>query len=340
MPLSNPAIASISAGATLATGPQVVLSSANGVSFGIAGNTITASVATSLTNINVSASGSSANLSAIVFSNSNNVTFGLTGSTVTASAGGGGGGAATISQWPVGVPALYGFSQAAPIFTGSSGATGGSTQWTASGGVWSVPFPYQLELSRVDGFLSAQATSAGTGSATVGLMFGIYSLNGGTALSRLSSFQFVMEMSQSSLTARTHRWYWGTNSNANSTQISGNVSASFTGLRGVLLNHSALTLSASNYYFGHMATMRSSSANVFGIGSLGYASGSQTTGASYLGESTITAPFGFGGIFSTTTNTNVITGLQMPASIHTSAVTGSGGSSQWRLLYTPMYRNS
>jgi hypothetical protein len=46
---------------------------------------MTASVATSLTAINVSAGTTSNNLSAITFSNSNNVSFGLNGSTITAS---------------------------------------------------------------------------------------------------------------------------------------------------------------------------------------------------------------------------------------------------------------
>lgn len=84
-----------------------VLSNSNGVSFGLSGSTVTATVATNyqsqgaylttamlsnaatISNVNVSAAGSSNNLSAMVFSNSNNVSFGLTGSTITATAGAG-----------------------------------------------------------------------------------------------------------------------------------------------------------------------------------------------------------------------------------------------------------
>jgi hypothetical protein len=75
---------------------QLSFSDVNGISFGLstgagAAHTITASVATSLTNVNISAGTTSNNLSNFVFSNSNGVSFGLDGSTVTASVNGGGG---------------------------------------------------------------------------------------------------------------------------------------------------------------------------------------------------------------------------------------------------------
>ena len=59
-------------------------SNSNGVSFGINGQTITASI-NALTNINVSAGTTSNNLTAITFSNSNGLSFGLNGSTITGS---------------------------------------------------------------------------------------------------------------------------------------------------------------------------------------------------------------------------------------------------------------
>lgn len=66
---------------------NVVFSNSNGVTFGLNGSTITASVGAAgggLTNINVSAGTTSQNLSNIVYSNSNGVSFGLNGSTITA----------------------------------------------------------------------------------------------------------------------------------------------------------------------------------------------------------------------------------------------------------------
>ena len=67
------------------TGGNVVFSNSNGVSFGLAGSTFTASV-NAVTAINVSAGTTSQNLTAFTLSNSNNVSFGLNGSTITASA--------------------------------------------------------------------------------------------------------------------------------------------------------------------------------------------------------------------------------------------------------------
>jgi hypothetical protein len=75
----------ISAGTATASLGTVVFSNSNGVSFGVDGQTVTASIATSLTNINVSAGTASQNLSAIEFVNSNGISFGLDAGTITAS---------------------------------------------------------------------------------------------------------------------------------------------------------------------------------------------------------------------------------------------------------------
>lgn len=56
-----------------------------GLSTGASGATLTASIATSLTAINISAGATSANLSAVTFSNSNGLAFGLTNSIITGS---------------------------------------------------------------------------------------------------------------------------------------------------------------------------------------------------------------------------------------------------------------
>ena len=76
----------VSAGTTSNNLSNVVFSNLNGVSFGLAGSTITASVGAAgggLTNINISAGTTSNNLSALTFANSNGVSFGLNGSVVT-----------------------------------------------------------------------------------------------------------------------------------------------------------------------------------------------------------------------------------------------------------------
>jgi hypothetical protein len=66
---------------------SVVLGNANGVSFGLIGNTITASVAppTGISGVNISAGGVAANLSQLSFQNSNGIAFGLNASSITAS---------------------------------------------------------------------------------------------------------------------------------------------------------------------------------------------------------------------------------------------------------------
>lgn len=86
--VASAASVNFSAGTTSNNLGSVVFSNLNGVTFGLAGSTITASVGAAgggLTNINVSAGTTSNLLSAITFSNSNNVTFGLNASTITAS---------------------------------------------------------------------------------------------------------------------------------------------------------------------------------------------------------------------------------------------------------------
>jgi hypothetical protein len=76
----------LSAGtATLSLG-QAVFSNVNGVSFGITGQTVTASINTTAgAGINVSAGTTSNNVTNIRFQNSNGITFGINASTVTAS---------------------------------------------------------------------------------------------------------------------------------------------------------------------------------------------------------------------------------------------------------------
>ncbi len=83
-------IQSLIAGANSATGPGIVFSNSNGVSFGIAGNTLTASFSSaSAGGAAISAGTNSQNTGTIVFSNSNGVSFGLdVAGVLTASAAG------------------------------------------------------------------------------------------------------------------------------------------------------------------------------------------------------------------------------------------------------------
>ena len=73
-----------SAGTTSNNLSAVTFSNLNGVSFGLNGSVITASVAAA-GSVNFSAGTTSNNLTAITFSNSNGISFGLNGSTITAS---------------------------------------------------------------------------------------------------------------------------------------------------------------------------------------------------------------------------------------------------------------
>ena len=83
MPLFEPAIRSISAGTTVATSREVVFANANGVSFGAAGNTITASINAGTGAFGgISAGTQLATSGTVVFSNSNSISFGMSNSSV------------------------------------------------------------------------------------------------------------------------------------------------------------------------------------------------------------------------------------------------------------------
>ncbi len=80
----------VSDNATSGTVGRLAFTNLNGVTLSLSSgtgglHTIVGSIATGVTNINVSAAGSSNNLTNLVFSNSNGVSFGLNGSTITAS---------------------------------------------------------------------------------------------------------------------------------------------------------------------------------------------------------------------------------------------------------------
>ena len=86
MPLFESNIQSLSGGTAIATGPLVSFGNSNGVSFGVSGNTITATVGTMTAGggVDIQAGTNTITSGTVVFSSSNNVSFGLTGSTMTA----------------------------------------------------------------------------------------------------------------------------------------------------------------------------------------------------------------------------------------------------------------
>jgi hypothetical protein len=174
--------------------------------------------------------------------------------------------------------------------------------------------------------------AAGTGSNSIGRMVGIYTLNGGTALSLLSSFMFRHEISQNSVTAQSHRFYWGTNSAANSSSSGGNISTLYTGYRNMPIFTGDTSLSAGQYYFAIAQINISGASNVMPLSNHAYISAVLTT-AGQLGSSNLVPPYKFMGIFSSTTNTNVLTAQFMPNSVHTSAISNTGGTTQWRIPY-------
>lgn len=231
----------------------------------------------------------------------------------------GGGGGVTMERWPDYVT-LAGQS----MNSGTTGATGGSTQVTVSLKLAPLQMQNYLTYNIVQHRVSAQ-TVAGTGSASIIYFGGLYTRNASTlSLITDKTWQFAMVMSQNSVSARTVSWWWGTNSTSNSSSLSGNVSGSFTGDRAILCLTTADSLTPGQYWLmaGHIG--RTSGANInssasFMGNSLRANALAQVFGANTLANTLFQIwPFGH---ISATTNTNV-TGLGVfPASIHTSAFT-------------------
>ena len=248
---------------------------------------------------------------------------------------GGGVAMSRFPVWPVGLAA-------SSCVSGTSNTVAGGFSTTAAIYVTPQCVPFDVNYQEIEMYLSNAAFSAGTGSGTIGHHLGIYTLNGGSALSLVSSFQNRADYSVNSATAVTGRWFYGTDStNATATgQISGNVSASFTGMKAIKFYDASATLPAGNYWFAHCMTARSSSVNVCAsFATAVYMSASNTTGGPYLGASSSAAPLPFRLLGSVSTVQTGVASLQfsMPTSIHTSAITNTGGSSQWRVVQPFFY---
>lgn len=279
-----------------------------------------------------SAGTTSNTLATVIFSNFNNVSFGLNGSTITAQAG------APMSRFPL-VPLSPTFGS---IHTGSSAGTGGSTQVGATGYLGFVPVPNDIHFYDLFYEFSATSSINGTGSVSLGVMMGIYTLVSNSQLSLLSSWQAVHMMSQNSTSARSHHWYFGTDSNANSSAANGNISASFSGFRQQYLGRSEQTLKAGNYYFGIIHTMRTSSSNIYNFAGFAFQSAGFISSGTLLGTNGNLNLFfsSLNGVFSTTTNNSAANLPIIPASIHTSAVSFSQNSSNWKIPHFIMQRIS
>lgn len=265
--------------------------------------------------------GTPASVGTVNFNNANGVTFGINGNTVTASVNAAGGGQ-TLSNWPTRPTGMNSFTNN----SGSTGATGGSTQYTAIFRVAPMVLEDPVTFNRANLWVS-NVTIAGTGTASVNRYVGVYTLNGGTALSLLSSFMFRHELTQSSVTAVSHRFYWGTNSTSNSSSSAGNISANYAGVRAIPILTGANSFSAGQYWLVYGQVNVTGGSNIVSLYHNMFLNESQTT-AGQLGSAATISPFRFLGVFSSTTNTNVVTAIFMPSSVNTTALTNTGGTSQ------------
>jgi hypothetical protein len=248
----------------------------------------------------------------------------------------GGGAGATVSQWPDFPPSLASSS----CYTGGTAATGGSSQ-TTNASIYINPLilPVAVGFHELEIYASHGGFPAGTGSASVAHMIGIYTLEGGTRLNLSTSAIWQCNISQNSATAFSAAFWYGTNSTAagvgsSTSWASSNASVIFAGIKNVkLLDNGSRTLSAGDYYLAHIHTQRSSNLHVASAwATIMCLSESQTTGGVYFGSATTNTapPYRWMGIASTTSN-GTTTGYNiMPQTIHTSAITGTGGASQWR----------
>jgi hypothetical protein len=217
------------------------------------------------------------------------------------------------------------------VSTNNSGTTAAGTNITQSFHVSPLVLEHAVVFTRVN-ILVSNVTIAGTGSGSVNRNVGIYTLNSGTALSLLSSFFFRHDVSQSSVTAQSHRFYWGTNSTSNSSSSGGNISANYAGVRAIPVYTGSTSLSAGKYYLVYGQLNQTAGSNIMtGYGNM-YVSFSQTT-AGQLGSAASISPFPLLGQFSSTSTFGNLTSPFMPASIHTSVITNTGGTSQWKSNY-------
>ncbi|HSZ58560.1 MAG TPA: hypothetical protein VK797_23030 [Tepidisphaeraceae bacterium] len=241
----------ISAGATSNNLSALTFSNSNGVSFGLTGSTLTATVATNyqspgpylttamqsnaatISNINLSAGATSNNLSAVTFSNSNNVSFGLSGSTITATAS-----FAAQSNQSGNVYAssnTFGTSSGTYDARSISIAGSGAVSVAASNSGWVISAPAQTVQTQncVDATLAGNSTSAGAGYALISS--GTMTLAGGNNVT-LSQNGNAVTVSAASQTVQTQ--------NCVDVTLSGNSTSAGAGY--VLISSGTMVLAGGN----------------------------------------------------------------------------------------------
>jgi hypothetical protein len=242
----------------------------------------------------------------------------------------------TLDQWPWPPYPLA----ASTVNSGTTGSTGGSFQTTCSYHMAPYPILHDVQVGDIEFEISYQ-TVAGTGSHTAGWQFGLYSRNVAT-FTLISNFQWSYAMSQNSISAQTHRWGWGTNSTSNSGGLT-NSSVSLTGLKRIDIYESNTRIPEGEYYLAVCHTGRSSGALVCNISSGMFVSFSQTTGGYFGSNTTQTAPYvPYQGVFSSTHNSanSAFTNNLMPASIHSSVLTNTGGTTQHKIPHFYIYAST
>lgn len=196
----------------------------------------------------VAAGGSTVTSGTVLFSSSNNISFGQNARTITcalpASAG------ASGFEYP-GPMMGFGAISTRAWAGGASDATGGSTQETGSIFVQPIIYPWNLKFNEVLGLIS-YSMSQTTGTATERVDYGIYTLNGLTQFSLVSSFRFNVYVTQNSSTALSFHWFWGTTSNTNSSASSGNLSAGHARLELIRVSNGGTYLPAGQYWLAGM----------------------------------------------------------------------------------------
>jgi hypothetical protein len=236
----------------------------------------------------------------------------------------------TASMWPA-IPNPIATSS---MISGTSGSTGGSSQTTAHFYIAPYVIDENVTFNQIRGAISG-AISAGTGSISAAHYLGIYTLNANTALSLVSSMIFNVVASQNSQTNYTGKWWWGTDSNANSNQASGAaVSNDFIGLRPVSFTTGANSLPAGDYWIAHGYTQRTSGASIGGWNSAAFMNITGTTIPNLhvaFGTTAPISPIRYLGVFTTTSNATTTNLLVVPGSIHTSVISGTNAFSLWLL---------
>ena len=214
----------LSGGTTSNNLSAFVMSNANNVSFGLDGSTMTASAASSLTNIKVSAGGTSNLLSAITFSDGSGVSFGLTASTLTASVAAGA--TATGNLGAIAINAATTYTSGTVVFSNSNGVTFGTNAQTVTASIAAV--------SAISGFAVNAATTYTSGTVVLSNANGVtFGTNAQTITASVAAVSAISGIAVNAATTYTSGTVVFSNSNGvtfgtNAQTITGSVAASAT----------------------------------------------------------------------------------------------------------------